>query len=234
MITMATQRNHTSLLQVGSVRAEVTYKHIKNLRLRVVPPDGEVKISVPWGVPEETVMEFVRSHEAWLAQARERIRRACPPKEVLADGGRTRLWGRWREVRVEEGARAWARLKGDQIVLSGPDEEAHRRGLENLYRRELADAVPVLFAEWEPRVGHRHQKLRLRRMTSRWGSCNVRTASITLNTALAEYPPEALEYVVVHELMHLVERSHGPRFVAGMDRLLPDWRARRQALRGQP
>lgn len=231
---MTKRRTQTSLLQVGSVRAEVTYKHIKNLRLRVVPPDGEVKVSVPWGVPPETVTEFIRSHEQWLVRAREKVRRASPPKDHLVDGGRARLWGRWYEVRVEQGSRAWARVADGCVVVSGPDEEALRRGLENLYRRELAAVVPGLMEQWEPRVGHRHQKLKLRRMTSRWGSCNVRTASITLNTALAEYDPAALEYVVVHELMHLVERGHGPRFVAGMDRLLPDWRQRRRALRGQP
>lgn len=234
MWRMASRRSQTSLLQVGSVRAEVTYKHIKNLRLRVVPPDGVVKVSVPFGVPQRTVEEFVRGHEAWLAKAREQVRTANPPKEPLRNGGRARLWGRWHEVRVEEGARAGARLDGGLIVVRGPDEEAHRRGLENLYRRELQAAVPALFEQYEPLVGRRHSSLKLRRMTSRWGTCNTRTAAITLNTALAEHPPEALEYVVVHELAHLIERGHGPRFHAAMDALLPDWRQRRTALRVKP
>lgn len=95
-----------------------------------------------------------------------------------------------------------------------------------------AGGAAGLFAMWEPRVGREHQALKLRRMTSRWGTCNTKAATITLNTALAERPPEALEYVVVHELMHLIERGHGSRFKAGMDQLLLDWRARRRALRG--
>lgn len=231
---MARRRTHTSLLQVGSVRAEVTYKQVKSLRLRVVPPDGAVKVSVPHGVPEHTVEEFVRSHEQWLARAREQVRLANPPREPLRNGGRARLWGRWYEVRVEDASRAGARMDDDVLVLSGPDEDAHRRGLENLYRRELQAALPALFNRYEPMIGRAHQQVKLRRMTSRWGTCNHRTAAITLNTALAEHPPSALEYVVVHELAHLVERGHGPRFQALMDGLLPDWRQRRKALRGQP
>ncbi|GAA4906649.1 SprT family zinc-dependent metalloprotease [Tessaracoccus lubricantis] len=231
---MASRRHRTELLQVGGVRAEVTYKPIKSLRMRVTPPDGVVKISVPLGLPPGTVEEFVRSHEQWLLKARQQVRLAHPPEEPLADGGRARLWGRWHEVRVEDAPRAGGRLDGDLLVLSGPDEAARRRGLENLHRRELQAVVPGLFAAWEPLVGRRHASLRLRRMTSRWGTCNTRTAAITINTALAERPQTALEYVVVHELMHLVERGHGPRFVAGMDELMPDWRQRRAALRGQP
>ena len=234
MLAMTRRRTQTSLLQVGSVRAEVTYKQVKNLRLRVVPPDGVVKVSVPFGVPEAQVEEFVRSHEQWLAKAREQVRLANPLREPLHNGGRARLWGRWLEVRVEDATRAGARLDGDVVVVSGPDEAAHRRGLENLYRREMQAALPALFSRYEPLVGRRHEQLKLRRMTSRWGTCNNRTASITLNTALAEHPPEALEYVVVHELAHLIERGHGQRFHALMDRLLPQWRQRRKALRGQP
>ncbi|MBB1484811.1 M48 family metallopeptidase [Tessaracoccus sp. MC1865] len=231
---MTPRRPHASLLQVGSVSAEVTYKPIKSLRMRVVPPDGVVKISVPLGLAEETVTEFVRSHERWLLKARQQVRLAHPPEEPLTDGGRARLWGRWHEVRTGESAKAGARLEDGVLVLSGPDEDARRRGLENLYRRELRAALPGLFALWEPQVGRRHATVKLRRMTSRWGTCNVRTAAITFNTALAEHPPTALEYVVVHELMHLIERGHGPRFVAGMDRLLPEWRQRRKALKGHP
>lgn len=231
---MTKRRQQVSLLQVGSVRAEVTYKQVKNLRMRVVPPDGDIKVSVPWGVPVETVTEFIRRHEQWLAHTRNRVRLASPISEPLIDGGRARLWGHWHEVQIEAAARAGAGLRDGRLILSGPDEPAHRRGLENLYRRELSKALPGLFALWEPRVGREHAALKLRRMTTRWGTCNTQTAAITLNTALAEQPPEALEYVVVHELMHLIERGHGPRFAAGMDALLPDWRERRRALQGRP
>ncbi|MDO5677887.1 MAG: SprT family zinc-dependent metalloprotease [Propionibacteriaceae bacterium] len=228
---MNRRRTHTSHLQIGGVRAEVTYKDVKNLRLRVLPPDGRVKVSVPFGVPESTVKEFLSSREGWLRQVRADMLRAHPPKEALGNGSRVRLWGEWLAVRVVDAPRAGARLADGVLTLSGPDVAAWERGLENLYRRELQAALPELFARYEPLVGRQHTSLKLRRMTSRWGTCNHRTGSITLNTALAEHPPSALEYVVVHELMHLIVRGHGPQFYAGMDQLLPDWKHRRRALR---
>lgn len=228
---MTKRTARTAQLHVGSVRAEVTYKDIKSLRLRVVPPDGAVKVSVPHGVPHRKVVQFLQAHEQWVAVNREQVIRANPQPEPSLSGGRARLWGHWYELRLEQAARANASVVGSTLVLSGPDEAAQGRGLENLYRRELRAAVVPLFAHYEPLVGREHESLRLRRMTSLWGSCNNRTGAITLNTALAERPPQALEYVVLHELAHLIERGHGPPFQAIMDALMPDWRARRKALR---
>lgn len=231
MWVMTRRRPNAALLQVEGVRAEVTYKDVKNLRMRVVPPDGTVKISVPYGVSKATVEEFVRNHRQWLAKAREQVRRAHPPQDALTHGARVRLWGRWHEVRVTPGDRPAARLEDGVIYLSGAGEEVRHAALEELYRQEIRGVLPELLALWEPRVGREHGALRLRRMKSRWGSCNTRTGSITVNTALAEHPPSALEYVLVHELVHLIERGHGPGFYAEMAALLPDWKKRRAALR---
>ncbi|WP_139650836.1 M48 family metallopeptidase [Raoultibacter phocaeensis] len=100
------------------------------------------------------------------------------------------------------------------------------------WRAAVKAAVPSLVATWEPVMGVRAGKLAYRNMTSRWGSCNPKTGRICINVQLAKYPPECLEYVVVHELCHLLERGHGPRFKALMDAYLPDWRERRAKLRG--
>lgn len=99
------------------------------------------------------------------------------------------------------------------------------------WRAVVEAAVPPLIARWEPVMGVKSKKLAYRSMTSRWGSCNPQTGRICINVQLAEYPPECLEYVVVHELCHLLERGHGPRFKALMDAFLPDWRERRAKLR---
>ncbi|MEG0324167.1 MAG: SprT family zinc-dependent metalloprotease [Raoultibacter sp.] len=99
------------------------------------------------------------------------------------------------------------------------------------WRAMVEAAVPDLIAQWESRMGVKAQKLAYRSMTSRWGSCNPTTGRICINVQLANFPPECLEYVVVHELCHLLERGHGPRFKALMDEFLPDWRSRRALLR---
>lgn len=234
MGAMTRSRQETSHLQVGGVRAEITYKHIKSLRMRVVPPDGAVRVSVPFGVPQHTVEEFIRSHHGWLDKARRKVIAAHPPQQDLTDGAQVPLWGTLLDVEVSPAARPDARVEDGRLIVAGGTEELRRQGVEQLYRRELMGVLPEMLAYWEPRVGRRHEVLKLRKMTSRWGSCNTRTASITLNTALAKYPRSALEYVVVHELMHLIERGHGPRFRAGMDKLMPDWQQRREALRGSP
>ncbi|MCI2241439.1 M48 family metallopeptidase [Adlercreutzia faecimuris] len=99
------------------------------------------------------------------------------------------------------------------------------------WRAVVEACVPALIAAWEPIMGVRAGTVAYRNMTSRWGSCQPSTGRICINVRLALYPPECLEYVVVHELCHLIERGHGPRFQAAMDRLMPDWRARRAKLR---
>lgn len=108
------------------------------------------------------------------------------------------------------------------------------RALEALYRRELGREAPRMLARWQPVVGREAGSLKLRRMKTRWGTCNVRTKAVTLNLALAERDPSLLEYVVVHELTHLHVPDHGPRFEGRMDDYLPDWRHRRATINARP
>lgn len=213
---------------------EVTYKNVIHIRLRVLPPDGRLAVSVPFGVAEQMVRAFLDDQRSWIARAQQRVRLAAPTDEPVSDGGRVLLWGRWREVRVTAGERACARLSGESVVVTGRDEPTRRQAVDAMYRRELTTALPELRAAWEHRIGRGASQIRLRRMKTRWGTCNTVSGAITLNLALAEHPPHALEYVLVHELVHLWERGHGLAFTALMDRHLPDWRARRAALRGRP
>lgn len=222
-----------SLLEASGILTEVTFKDIKTLRLRVLPPDGRVLVSAPHGVGAERVAEFIGSHRDWILQSQTRMRMVTPPLGELVDGGRARLWGRWHEVRVVEGARPTATLADGVITVSAPDPEARQAALDTLHRRELEAVVPGLHDHWSAIVGKAGTRFRYRRMTSRWGSCQPRTGAISLNLALAEWPVEMLEYVLVHELTHLWERGHGARFYALMDRWLPDWRDRRRELKSR-
>ncbi|WP_158600610.1 M48 family metallopeptidase [Tessaracoccus antarcticus] len=226
----------SDLLQMDGYDAVVTYKAMKRLRLRILPPDGAVAISAPFGTPEHVIEQFVDQHHGWILRTRTAVRLRSPRPQRLDTGGRVRLWGAWTELVVEDASRAYARHTDGRVHILCPDgdEDAARRALDALHRRELEPALKRLLEEWQPRVGRRAAGIRMRRMTSRWGSCNTATAVITFNTALAKFPPEALEFVVVHELVHLLERGHGPVFKAHMSRLLPDWQARRMLLREGP
>lgn len=227
------RRPSTYLLKHNGHSVEVTYKDVKHLRLRVLPPDARLAVSSPRHVDEATIRAFVDANRVWIATAQQRVRMAAPIVEPLVDGGRARLWGQWRELRVSHADRSGAKAEVGVIELTGPDPAGLGRALDALQRRELKAALPPLLEFWQGQVGKEASQVKLRKMTSRWGTCNTVTGAITLNTRLAEHDPSALEYVLVHELVHLWERGHGRPFTARMDRHLPDWRARRSALNGR-
>lgn len=187
---MTKRKPETTLIQVDDLEVRLTRKTIKNLHLRVKPPDGRVEVSAPWGASERLVAGFVREKRGWIQAQRAAIA-ASPRTEAAA---------------------------------AAPEEVA-------AWRAVVAACVPALIEAWEPIMGVKAGKIAYRNMTSRWGSCQPATGRICINVRLALYPPECLEYVVVHELCHLLERGHGPRFHALMDRFMPDWRERRAKLR---
>lgn len=178
------------LVFVDEFEVWILRKRIKNINLRVKPPDGRIEVSAPLRVDTSFVRAFVREKRDWIRKQQERI--------VASPQGRA--------------------------AAAFPDEVAQ-------WREVVQAFVPPLIAKWEPIMGVKAGKIAYRNMTSRWGSCQPSTGRICINVRLALYPPECLEYVVVHELCHLLERGHGPRFHALMDAFLPDWKAIRAKLR---
>ena len=178
------------LVFVDEFEVWILRKRIKNINLRVKPPDGRIEVSAPLRVDTSFVRAFVRETRDWIRKQQERI--AASPQ--------------------------------GRAAAASPDEVAQ-------WREVVQAFVPPLIAKWEPIMGVKAGKIAYRNMTSRWGSCQPSTGRICINVRLALYPPECLEYVVVHELCHLLERGHGPRFHALMDAFLPDWKAIRAKLR---
>ena len=187
---MAKRAPETTFIQVDDLEVRLTRKAIKNVHLRVKPPDGRVEVSAPWRTGERFVAAFVREKRPWIDAQRKAIAQS-PRAEAAA---------------------------------ATPEEVA-------AWKAVVAACVPPLIEAWEPIMGVKAGKVAYRNMTSRWGSCQPATGRICINVRLALYPPECLEYVVVHELCHLLERGHGPRFQALMGRFMPDWKARRAKLR---
>lgn len=178
------------LVFVDEFEVWILRKRIKNINLRVKPPDGRIEVSAPLRVDTSFVRAFVREKRDWIRKQQERI--AASPQ--------------------------------GRAAAASPDEVAQ-------WREVVQAFVPPLIAKWEPIMGVKAGKIAYRNMTSRWGSCQPSTGRICINVRLALYPPECLEYVVVHELCHLLERGHGPRFHVLMDAFLPDWKAIRAKLR---
>lgn len=248
----------TGNIVVDGMEVAVIRKRVRRVNLRV-RADGSVVVSAPARVPLGQIEEFVLSHRQWIQRAQRRAReREEARREEHRDGGRTRLLGRELRIRVvpdlPRRRRPCATVEGDVLLVHIPRDAAPARdagdgaaqtsqeplagliagAVEDLRRRELEALLPDMFERYQSLMGVRASGWRLRRMTSRWGSCNVRTGRITLNTELAAHPVTSIQSVVAHELCHLLEPSHNARFHALLDRYFPLWREAKRELDAPP
>ena len=219
------------LIQVDDLAVSVTWKRMKNIRLRIIPPGGNVVVSAPLGVPSGRISRFIREQRPWVDRKREQLRETAREADRLEDGGRVRLWGRWYDVEHGRGGRARAWVAGHRLIITGAGEVARERAIAMFRRSELERVSRPLLDSWAPVMGVPQPALiRYRAMRTRWGSCNHRTRAITLNMALVRFPVAALEYVVVHELAHLKHAGHGKEFWSLVAAAIPDHLERRRHL----
>jgi len=226
-------------VDLGNLQIEVLRKKIKNLHLSVLPPLGRVRIAAPGHMNLDTIRVFVISRLAWIkAQQRKmQVQQREAPREYV-DRESHYVWGRrYLLKRIELEAAPAIELKHSKLVLQvrpGTEEVRSREILDAWYREQIRAAVPELIAKWEPVLGVRVGRVFVQRMKTRWGSCNPATGAIRLNTDLAKKPPDCLEYIVVHEMTHLLEPSHNARFVSLMALFMPQWQHLRDELNALP
>ncbi len=225
-------------IDLDGIAAEVVLKDIKNIHLRVYPPDGRVRVSAPAWMSLDVIRTFAMSKLGWIRTQQQRFReQKYVPREPPDRDGRY-VWGKRYQLKVVKSDRApTVKLQEGYMLLQvrpGTDKKKREAIVEAWYRQQLKQAVPPLLARWAPRMGVRVERFFVQRMKSRWGSCNLRAHTIRLNTELVKRPPECLEYVVVHELAHLLEPSHNARFRALMDQFMPDWKVYRDQLKQWP
>jgi hypothetical protein len=226
-------------IQLGDIPVDVVRKDIKHVHLSVYPPTGRVRISAPRRMSLDTLRVFAISKLDWIRRQQIKLREQEreTPREYL-DRESHYVWGERYLLEVVESDEPPAIELGHGRmhlrVRPGTDEDKRRALVEAWYRRQLREAVLPLLARWQPLLGVEVERFFIQRMKTKWGSCNHRTRTIRLNTELAKKPPECLEYVVVHELVHLLEPTHNARFVALMDRFLPQWQHYRDALNRLP
>lgn len=226
-------------IDLGDIKVEVVKKDIKNIHLSVYPPAGRVRISAPLRMSLDTIRVFVISKLGWIKQQQQKFQVQVreTPREYL-DRESHYVWGKRYLLRLIESDVAPAvELKHSRMFLYvRPGTNVVKRQLivEAWYREQLKQALPPLIAAWEPRMGVQVARFFAQRMKTRWGSCNPRARTIRLNTELAKKPRECLEYVVVHEMVHLLEPTHNARFVALMDQFMPKWQFYRATLNRLP
>jgi predicted metal-dependent hydrolase len=226
-------------LDLGEISVDVEFKDIKNIHLSVYPPTGRVRIAAPQRMQLDTVRVFAISKLDWIrrqqtklhSQQREGIR------EYL-DGESHYFWGKrylLKVLEVEDAPNVQVH-RGKMVLQVRPRSNDKTKGfiIARFYREQIKLAVPLLIAKWEPLMRVTINKFYVRQMKTRWGSCNPHTSAIRLNTELAKKPKHCLEYIVVHEIVHLLEQQHNDRFIALMNKYLPRWRQYRDELNQMP
>lgn len=222
------------------MRVEIVRRDIKNLHVGVYPPNGRVRVAAPMRLDDEAVRLALVARLGWInrqrrvfqAQERQSEREMTSGETHYVSGQRCRL-----KVIPHDGP-ARLQLRGNRSLVMHVRPQLHAAQrlavLERWYRARLREVAGELLAHWMPVLKVELTAWGIKKMKTRWGTCNPEGRRLWLNLELAKKPPQCLEYIVVHELVHLLERHHNERFVALMDRWLPDWRLRREVLNRSP
>ncbi len=226
-------------IQLGDIGADLVRKNIKNVHLSVHPPTGRVRIAAPERMSLDTVRVFAISKLPWIKRQQRKLleqERETPPEYI--DRESHYVWGKRYLLKVVEANEpSSVDLTHVCIVLrvrSDAGTAKRHATLEDWRRQQLRHAVLPLIEKWERLMGVRVRGLFIQRMKTKWGSCNHRRGSIRLNTDLIKKPRECLEYIVVHEMAHLLEPTHNTRFVLLMDQFMPKWQSHRETLNTLP
>ncbi len=230
----------TERMTFGELEVTLNRKTIKNVHISVMPPDGMVRVSAPENMSETAIRTAVIQRIPWIRkQQRAFAAQARQSQRQMVSGECHYLWGRAyrlsvieRQGRHEVAAAGHNRLN----LFVQPETTVKNRAetLDRFYRQQLKEQIGKLRAKWDPIVGQSADFYGIKKMKTKWGSCNPQTRRIWINLELAKKPPECLEYIVVHELVHLLERRHGERFKGLMDNFLPQWQERRDLLNRMP
>ncbi len=229
----------TRQMTLGDVTVEVVFKDIRNVHLSVHPPTGRVRISAPSRFSPDALRAFAIAKLPWIRRQRRKLQaqEREAQREFLARESHY-VWGAryLLEITERDGVPA-VELKGRRLILTvrpGTGPESKAAIVARWYRDQIRAALPELLAKWEPILGVRVARVFVQRMKTKWGSCNPSARTLRFNTELAKKPKECLEYIVVHEMVHLLEPRHGRPFIALMDRFLPNSQFYRQRLNRLP
>ena len=225
------------LITVNGINVTVTKKKIKHIHLRVKAPDGRVELSVPTGLTYAKIEAFLQDKTEWIL--RQQAKFSGQPEQAAREyvsGEVLPVWGKSYRLEVISGKRNALVLDGEKARLTAKEDstrEQREHWVNEWYRDLLKAEIKQLLPKWETITGLHVDEWQIKNMKTRWGTCNTKCRRIWLNLQLAKCPVECLEYVILHELTHLLERGHNERFYAHMDRYMPRWREIRKRLNGQ-
>lgn len=226
-------------MMLADIPVEVLRKDIKNIHLSVYPPSGKVRISAPQAMRAESIRCFALSRLDWIRKQQQKFNEQPreTPREYL-DRESHYVWGKRRLLRiVEKEAPPVIQLQHKSLVMQvrpGTGTEKKQTLLDDWYRKELKAVLPGMIASWEKKIGVAVSEFGVKKMKTRWGTCNPQAKRIWINLELAKKPKECLEYIVVHEMIHLLEPTHNYHFVILMNSFMPQWKHYRDMLNRLP
>jgi predicted metal-dependent hydrolase len=224
---------------LGEIALDVVKKDIKNIHLSVYPPTGTVRIAAPLRMNLDTIRIFAISKLGWIKKQRQKLQEQEREtlREYLDRESHYFQGKRYLLKVIEKDAVPTVELKHSTIVLfvrPGADDTKKQSVIEEWYRQQIKELMQPMIAQWEKKLGVTVEQFNVRKMKTKWGTCSSATKTIRINLELAKKPPACLEYIVVHEMVHLLEPTHNSRFLALMDQFMPKWRFHRDELNRLP
>jgi len=218
-------------INLGDLVIQINRKPIKHLYVKVKPPHGEIVVHVPIRAKLSWIQSVLESKQEWLQAQQQRLQCSPKPSLTLEAGTKVPFLGKEYELQIDNSCRLVYHDEPLQIIRIPNSDLNDRVDLINCwYKQKMQDLLPPLIEKWENIIGVKISAHTIRLMKTRWGSCNTRTKKINLNLKLMQKPLSCIEYVLVHELIHLLESRHNQRFYELMQRFMPDWRTHQALL----
>ena len=226
-------------IMIGDICVDVVHKDIKNMHLSVYPPSGKVKISAPLRMDLETIRVFAISKLSWIKKQQGKLcsQERETPREYITRESHYYLGRRYLLKVIEHNASPKVVIKHETVEMYiRPNTGLEKRKiiLDEWYRQRLKEIIPGIIAQYENKFKVNIAEFAVKKMKTKWGTCSIKAKRIWLNLELAKKPKECIEYIVVHEMVHLLERHHNERFIAIMDKYLPKWRFYKEELNKRP
>lgn len=227
---------NSSKIQVGGIHSHILRKPIKNLHVSVLPPDGKVRVSVPIETKDDTIRMLIASKINWIKKKQQQYRQQERQTKRNFISGETHYFkGRPYLLRInyhKAKPKIIIRSKKyiDLCVKKSSTQEYKQKAIFNWYREELKKQIPKLLSKWEKKTGIEVREWRIRRMKTKWGTCNRKEKRVWLNLELAKKPQSCVEYILLHEMVHILEKNHTETFIKIMNEFMPKWKFYREEL----
>jgi predicted metal-dependent hydrolase len=221
-------------LLIDTIRIEVAYSRIKNMRITVYPPDGRVKITAPLSATHQMIRDFAQAKRTWIEKHRTRFANLLKEGSTFLDGEIHYIWGQPYSLEIiQKRGHPKIEINANRLLMyvrPGTELQKKRKLLEKWRHDLIQNIAPHFVAKWEPILGIKIKGIFYRKMKTHWGSCNYVQKTIRLNTELVKKSPKYLEYVIVHEMVHIIEPTHSKNFYRLLGKYYPEWKPIRKKM----